>query len=1037
MRGSLARERLFRQLEHARVEHSAICVLGPPGAGKTTLITSWLESLSSTGIWYQVDAGDTDLSTFFYYLGRAAEPFSRKGMQSLPLLTAEYFRDVEAFSRRFFRELFARLPADATVVMDNYQEVPSESRFHTVVAQAVEEVPPGVTMIIISRRDPPGCYARLIANENVAFLDWDALRLTFEETRGIGSARFDLDEAQLRALHERAEGWAAGLTLLLENTKRNPGPGTTVPTPQTLFQYFAAQIFDHTAEDVRSVLIATADLPWVPTDLAEGLSGTHDAHRVLEDLCARHLFTHRRADGALSYQYHALFQTFLKAHADTGRTAEHRRRNRALAARYFEDHRHWAEAFHLYCEALDWTSASKLIAKLAEELCAQGRFNTLSQWIGALPPTVAAADPWLSYWQGLALVPFAPEQGRACLERACLGFRNESNKAGEVAAAAGIVESIYIENESFKQMDPWIPVLEHGLASRAPAASSAMELRMLSAALIAMLYRQPGNPMMPRCLERLLSLIEFRTDPATRVSAGIGVLTYASVSGDFALGHRAVALIEPIVSDAAVALAHRFLWRVWLGYFHMMLGNYAQSEENYLAADKLNGEGLFSWSANLVFCRALGRLSAGDLRAATTGFETLETVANRSRPQEMGYLHTGRAWKAVISGDAASARQEAARALGFAEQVGNFSHTVIWQAPRMWALARENREEELLAFMDHSLNSVRDTCYQRPHVEWYTSKAYLHVLAGDTERAREALGHALRLSNRLGHESYFHRLCQFAPELRAFAVGAGIHTDMVERIAHRFGWPAPSVTAEDWPWTVRVHTLGSFRIEIKGKPLTFTHKVPRKPVSLLKAIIACGERQVPQARLIDALWPEEPGDAAHHSFSLALHRLRKLVGSADILSVEEGKVSLDRSRVWTDVRAFEALTEDHGENADARFAGIVRLYQGDFLPEEDTASWCLARREHLRDKFLAVALRRGRELENAARLDEAVDLYLRGLDCAPLAETFYQGVMRCYAAQGRTTEALNVYRRLKQTLSVVLGRLPSPLSTDLVRQIGE
>src|SRR5206468_3033746 len=116
------------------------------------------------GIWYQVDPGDSDPATFFYYLGQAAKPFTRKTQRPLPLLTPEYLQDVEGFSRRFFRELFSRLPEGATLVLDNYQEVAPEQPFHQFAAQVVDEVPAGMTMVVISRRDPPDCYARLIAN---------------------------------------------------------------------------------------------------------------------------------------------------------------------------------------------------------------------------------------------------------------------------------------------------------------------------------------------------------------------------------------------------------------------------------------------------------------------------------------------------------------------------------------------------------------------------------------------------------------------------------------------------------------------------------------------------------------------------------------------------------------------------------------------------------------------------------------------------------------------------------------------------------
>jgi ATP/maltotriose-dependent transcriptional regulator MalT len=252
----VARERLFALLDQAHEHKPAICVVGPPGAGKTTLVASWLDARGIKGIWYQVDAGDADLATFFYYLGEAAKTFTRKGQRPLPLLTPEYLRDLEGFSRRFFRELFSRLPDNAILILDNYQEILPGQQFHQLIAQAVDEVPEGI-MLIALVRDPPDCYVRLIVNDKVDFIDWDALKLTVEEARNIANERTQLSENEVGRLHEQSGGWAAGLTLLLESPNREPN---AVAGVEKVFDYFASQIFDR-HRSVQRFLVSSAFLP--------------------------------------------------------------------------------------------------------------------------------------------------------------------------------------------------------------------------------------------------------------------------------------------------------------------------------------------------------------------------------------------------------------------------------------------------------------------------------------------------------------------------------------------------------------------------------------------------------------------------------------------------------------------------------------------------------------------------------------------------------------------------------------------------------
>src|SRR5262245_43630338 len=83
----------------------------------------------------------------FYYLGRAAPRRSR----ALPLLMPEYRHGLSVFGRRYFRELYARLPPAFAVVFDNYQEVPADSALREVVGAALDEIPNGGRVIVVSR----------------------------------------------------------------------------------------------------------------------------------------------------------------------------------------------------------------------------------------------------------------------------------------------------------------------------------------------------------------------------------------------------------------------------------------------------------------------------------------------------------------------------------------------------------------------------------------------------------------------------------------------------------------------------------------------------------------------------------------------------------------------------------------------------------------------------------------------------------------------------------------------------------------------
>jgi len=163
--------------------------------------------------------------------------------------------------------------------------------------------------------------------------------------------------------------------------------------------------------------------------------------------------------------------------------------------------------------------------------------------------------------------------------------------------------------------------------------------------------------------------------------------------------------------------------------------------------------------------------------------------------------------------------------------------------------------------------------------------------------------------------------------------------------------------------------------------------------------------------------------------------LRKLLGSTEAVLQQGGKVSLDRTLCWVDAWRFE----ERVAHLDDRVAvsKALDLYGGTFLPEDEGEPWSVPARERLRGKFIHLLATHGRSLETDGDTSAAIRLYLRGIDADPIVEAFHQGLMRCYQRLGRHTEAISAYRRLRQTLSVVLSVSPSAESQALYQTIME
>jgi ATP/maltotriose-dependent transcriptional regulator MalT len=346
--------RLFTLLDRAR-RRPISWISGPPGAGKTSAVASYLHAHRLPGLWYQLEAGDGDVAGFFYYLRAAAGGDRRR--PALPLLAAEYLAGLSTFTRRFFRELFAGFRKPFVVVFDNYHEVAASSQLHEVMRDALGEIPAHGHVALISRGDPPPAFARLRAGQAVARLGWPELRLTEHEARRlVRQVAPRVAGTDFHALYATTDGWAAGIVLMLEGQGGAAGAMARTAGHEAIFEYFAGEIF------------------WQ-------LTGQPSAGRVLAELSRQNYFTQRHDGGEPVYQYHPLFREFLLRRAEALLPAARRSEVLRTGAALLQRSGQVEAAVALLRDAREWEALGGLVEKEAAALVAQGRGRTVETWL--------------------------------------------------------------------------------------------------------------------------------------------------------------------------------------------------------------------------------------------------------------------------------------------------------------------------------------------------------------------------------------------------------------------------------------------------------------------------------------------------------------------------------------------------------------------------------------------------------------------------------------------------------------------------------
>ena len=1040
--GLFPRARLFAQLDEAR-ERPIIWLSAPPGAGKTSLVASYMDARKLRALWYQLDSADADPAAFFYYLRIAAAELLHGKKAELPLFSEEHAPDILAFARLYFRELFSRLPLGAILVLDNYQDVPESSQLHLALQSGLEEIPSEINVIAISRSGPPAELSRLRATQRVALIEWDQLRLTFEETANIAAADQPLPEATLHTLFEQTNGWAAGLTLVLERLKQTGQLKQIAANDnlETVFDYFAGLLFSGASEGTREMLLRMSYLPRLTAELAEAISGNPDAAKLLAHLSKRNLFVDRRYGEETSYQFHALFRFFLQSQArNTLGAAEHARLAHSAAA-LLQTAGQVEDAFPLYVETGAWDAAARLILKESERLLQQGRRQTLRRWIGSLPFEKIEEDPWLLYWLGTSLLGQDHVTARERFNAAYAGFERLHDPEGQLAAASAAADSFFPERANWLPIDVWIERLRALLDRDDASFSGSIRSAAVLSLARALLYRQPDKPALTLIMQRVAQLLDQEVSAGHKLRAGSTLLLYHYRRGEAAVCDAIYRRLQSDWRSEDAPAADRINFGFWA---FLMLAYSGRTEEARQVLDEgyklTDDSGLAPLQLEFDRLRAVLYAEAGDFDGARRLLvQAVGPQLTRVRLAAVSSYHGNLGICALGQGRPAEAQLEAETAVRLGRQAGHLALETLY-TPLLACTLIENGEN------DEARKLLADLRSRFVHTDWWwiecqclMNEAYALMREGRRDELRSTLRAALPLLRQSGFVGSFYWGPQVLPQLMGAALELGIEEPFVRQLIARARLRSPSPELDAWPRPIRVRALGTFEIVIEGAPLDLGSKPPHKLLELLKALAARGGQPWSFAELMDSLWPDAEGDAASRSLDVSIHRLRKLLGRDDAILAQDGKLSLNAEVCWTDVAAFERKARrlntlaaaDTGFEDQAKSA--LELYRGHLLAAEKDQSWLLGPRDQLRSRWHAVVKALGQLYQARGEWLEAAAVYRRALAIDPVAEELYRRLMVCLKETGNAAEGVNAYKRCKQELTTSLGIAPSAETERIYR----
>ena len=595
----VSRPRLDRILD-AGSEAKVVLVAAPPGYGKTTAVSSWCARRESGLAWVGLDSGDNDQTRLWSYIAMALDRvragLGAPALRRLGLATG----GVEDVVIELMNGLVA-FGGELTLVLDDFHHLVDEECLESI-DQAIEQLPPKVRLVIVTRADPLFGIAKLRASGDLAELRTDELAFRPSEARELLVERggLALDDGDLEALCDRTDGWPGALYLALLWLRSVDDPSAAVrefgAQHRFVADYLNQEVFESLAPDERWFLTHASVVRRFTAPLCDRIFDKTDSAAVLHELERRNLFV-ARLERSEWYRVHPLLAEYAEIQlaavdADAG-AGIHR-----AAADWFRSEGLPLEAVEHAAAAGDDQLVAEILVEIHLDLIRTGASRTLLRWVGALPegellehpelPMAAAVAAALvgrrtfELRRYLAIVEraererplrFTPyvEAGLMMIragtfDRGVTAAVSEGRRAVEIAEteADGVVvaslacyaQALYFAGDRDAARAPAFRAIEHPEADNRPTGQA------IARATLALVELDEGNVGAARIhalkAKSLIGGIRSSRSWIGSIAAGaVGALHLAT--GDLAEAERELVSAEPFFEDEVPTLHH-----VWL-----------------------------------------------------------------------------------------------------------------------------------------------------------------------------------------------------------------------------------------------------------------------------------------------------------------------------------------------------------------------------------------------------------------------------------------------------------------------------------------
>ena len=415
------RPRLLEQLEQRR-DRPLTLVVAPAGYGKSTLVSSSLETCDWPSAWLSLDEHDNDLAQFLSYLVAAIQTISPDACHDTQAMIKAASPPPTSVIAGALTNDLDQIQEPFILVLDDYHAVQNMD-VHQLLTELLYHPPPPLHLVLTTRSDPPLPLPQLRARGQATEIRSHALRFTEAETAAfLRSMGIQFDEQTLRFLVERVEGWVAGVRLAVLSARHlgsdNLAQAHVERNISYITNYLLTEVLEGQPLAIQNYLFGTSILERFCAPLCEAVS-SGQAKRVpgaegdrlsgqayLDWLETSDLFVVPLDDEHEWYRYHHLFQQVLRHQLRRRYGPDEIAAIHARASAWYAENNLIDEALSHALSAGDEFGAANLLEQNVRTLLNEDQWQIVRKWLSQVPagivqqrPELLLAKAWMANYQ--------------------------------------------------------------------------------------------------------------------------------------------------------------------------------------------------------------------------------------------------------------------------------------------------------------------------------------------------------------------------------------------------------------------------------------------------------------------------------------------------------------------------------------------------------------------------------------------------------------------------------------------------------------